>query len=76
MPILIKTNLEHIQVQFNQLLLGINMHAYLSNASMNEIKLYMQIMHYLTNSEIIKCDETCDKLTVEEVMSCIDGPET
>lgn len=76
MPILIKTNLEHIQVQFNQLLLGINMHAYLSNASMNERKLYMQIMHYLTNSEIIKCDETCDKLTVEEVMSCIDGPET
>jgi hypothetical protein len=37
---------------------------------------YMQIIHHLTNSEIIECDKTCDKFTVEEIMSCIDGPQT
>jgi len=36
----------------------------------------MQIIHDLTNSEIIECDKTCDKFTVQEVMSGIDGPQT
>jgi len=41
-----------------------------------ENKSYMWIIHYLTNSEIIECDKASHKFTIQEVVSCIDGPET
>lgn len=82
MSTLTEANLEYSMYMYVQILFGPlplvckwSIHGNVSSAWMDG-KWYIWIIHYLTNSEIIECDKTSHKFTIQEVVSCIDGPET